>query len=877
MRSATSIDGALTASEAARRLGISERTVRRAIVRGELAAIKQAGVYKISPTALAAYRSPSARQIRPLRPGAAKPYLRDLGPVLAPALRLSVPPVPLTPLIGREREKATARELLRQSEVRLLTLTGPGGVGKTRLALALAAELGDDFADGVGFVDLAPVRHPAHVGSVIAQALGLREPSDEPMRRSIATHLAHRHLLLVVDNIEHLLPAAPLLGHLLTTCPHLVILATSRAPLALAGEHALAVPPLSVPRGDEARSRAGERSGVGAVAASSRLAGGQELAEIERAAAVRLFVERARAARADFTLTAANAAAVAGICRRVDGLPLAIELAAARCTILSPEALLTRLDRRLPLLTQGRRDAPPRMRSLREAIAWSHDLLSPDEQAAFRHLAVFAGGFTLEAAEDVGGEGSGATPAVLDLVTSLVGQSLLTCQVGPDGTVRFGMLETVREFGLECLDASGEETAVRRRHAEHFISLAARADRLVPRPDRWWEPFEAEWSNLRSALAWAVEFGQPGLGLRLGGELFGYWMLRGQVGEGIDWLERLLAAGGDEPPMIRGRGAMALGFLRWVAGDLDRAEVLVDEGVTLGEAAADPIGIAACCFLRGFLVEARGDLAAAAACLTEARDRYDEVGQGTGTAAAAAHLGRIAGRRGDLVTARTLLTPAIAVLEGENGGVWGAANAYTALGLVAAAEDNLTEAASLVETGLRHHAAIGDHLATLIGVTAAAQILAASGSRDSARVLGGAAALRERAGPSIWAIAQPMYERAASLARVAVGEAAFAAGFDEGWSLDAEEAIATARAALATIAPGATPTAPLTQSPPRLLSPRERAVMRLVAAGYTDQEAAIALGLRTRTISSYVANARRKLGATSRVAAAVEVVRRGLA
>jgi non-specific serine/threonine protein kinase len=784
--------------------------------------------------------------------------------------------------------------------VRLLTLTGPGGVGKTRLALALAIEVANDFADGLGFIDLALVREPELVGSAIAQALGVRVPRDRATLRGVTTYLEHRDALLILDNVEHLLAASPLVARLLTACPRLVILTTSRSPLRLDGEHVLRVPPLSVPSAEAATMGAKHASPI------SSSPGGDEasmVAEVERAEAVRLFVARATAVRADFALTAANAPAVAEICRAVDGLPLAIELAAARCAVLSPEALLARLDRRLPLLSDGRRDAPPRMRSLHEAIAWSHDLLTRDEQRVFRRLAVFVGGFTLSAAEDVGGEGGeggaggraasgGAggrgsnfrapsppersdSPSVLNLVTSLVNQSLLTRQEGPAGTVRFGMLETVREYALEKLAASDEEMAVHQRHAEHFIGLAEHVDRLVPRPDRWWEPFEAEWGNLRAALGWAVASGEAGLGLKLGGAMFGYWMLRGQIGEGIDWLERLLAVGEGEPAAVRGRGAMALGFLRWVAGDLDRAEALASEGLALGTAAEDAIGIAACWFLRGYLAEARGDLAAAAGSLMRARDRYDAAGQGTASVAAAAHMGRIAARQGDLATARELLTPAIAVLDSANGGIWGAANAYTSLGLIAATDGDLTEAASYVDRALQRHAAIGDQLATLISLATAARVIAATGSVEAARLAGAVFALRKQAGPAMWVIAQPVNEEAMALAREYLGEPVYTAAWESGMALDTELAITAARVALAAIS-GEPLDANKGLDTATSLTERELAVMRLVVAGQTDQEAAAALGLPLRTVNARVASARRKLGAPSRSAAAAAVVRRGL-
>ncbi|MBI3971549.1 MAG: hypothetical protein HY332_09695 [Chloroflexi bacterium] len=419
-------------------------------------------------------------------------------------------PVPLTPLVGRRREVDAVCAPLRRSEVRLLTLTGPGGVGKTRLAVEVARHVVDLFPDGVGTVDLAPVRDPALVPATVAHALGVAEQGDPPLAERLAAHLLGRRVLLVLDNFEHVLDAAPLLAGLLAACPRLKVLATSRAALRLSGEQEFPVPPLALP---PTRWWPGRP-----------FPGAEALLEYD---AVALFVQRAQATKPDFRLTPENARAVAELCARLDGLPLAIELAAGRVKLLPLQALVTRLGRRLALLTGGPRDAPARQRTLRSTIEWSHALLEPAEQALFARLGVFVGGCTLDAAEVVcadGDDGTGARPSslplrsaqgqdrlsvlclpdVVDALAGLADKNLVKQEEGVGGEPRFALLETIREFALERLAASGEEAAVRGRHAAHFLALARDAEPELrgSHQDVWLDRldlYHAQVTNVRGA------------------------------------------------------------------------------------------------------------------------------------------------------------------------------------------------------------------------------------------------------------------------------------------------------------------------------------------------------------------------------------------
>ncbi len=515
-------------------------------------------------------------------------------------------PAPLTSLIGRERELAAVRQALCRPQVRLLTLVGAPGIGKTRLGLEVADALTPEFEHGPFFVPLAPLRDPGLVASAIAQTLGVHEAGRQSLLDTLKVSLCNRQLLLVLDNFEHVLAAAPLVGELLAACPGLKVLATSRAPLHVYGEHEYPVPPLALPD-------------------LERIDDPEALAEVP---AVALLVERARAVRPDFALTAQNAPAVAEVCVRLDGLPLALELAAARLKLLPPRAILARLGRRLELLTGGARDRSERHQTLRAALAWSHDLLSAGEQQLLRRLAVFVGGCTLEAAEAAcafGAEeedGDGLPPSaspVFDRLATLVDQSLLQETEQTAGEPRFVMLETIREYGLERLEASGEAPATRRRHAEYYLGLLAAAEHPLLVVDRaelnnLLERLEGEVDNLRAALAWSHEEARQGRvegarrALQTASGLAEVWTRRGHLSEARRWLEWMLAASGDAPTptRVKVKALNAAGFLAFAQGEYGRASALHEAAVDASRALGDERPLACSLHYLGTVARHRG-------------------------------------------------------------------------------------------------------------------------------------------------------------------------------------------------------------------------------------------------------------------------------
>jgi predicted ATPase/class 3 adenylate cyclase/Tfp pilus assembly protein PilF len=576
--------------------------------------------------------------------------LKDLGAaqrlyqLLVEGLRADFPPLKTlerrqtnlpaqpTPLIGRNRELGELVDLLSRSEVRLVTLTGPGGTGKTRLALQLGAEALDSFADGVFFVPLAPVREPALVLPVVAETLGLREQPGQSIDETLVEFLRDKELLLLLDNLEQLVDVAPRLAEVLAHVPRLKVVATSRSPLRVAAEQHY---PLETLADDDA---------------------------------LELFLARARAVRPDFVLDGTHSTVVE-ICRRLDNLPLAIELAASRVRAVPPDAILKRLETRLKLLTGGARELPERQQTLRAAIDWSYDLLSEDERTLFRRLAVFVGGWTLDAGEAVCDPLGDLSMDVLDGLTSLVDKSLVRPGREVEGEPRFWMLQTIREYAAERLEESGELEQVSRRHAEHFLAVAEQGAKVAYGGEQaeWWTRLDAEHDNEREALVWAVD-NEREIELRLVNALWYFWSVRGHLSEGRRWLEGAIAGSDPAHEALRARAASAAGALAYRQGDYERARTLADATLELNRELGDELETARALGELGNIAVALGKYEQALAKYAESSELLRKLDDRGRLAQVLANMGAVANMRGDYDEGRRLTEEALA-LQRESGNV----------------------------------------------------------------------------------------------------------------------------------------------------------------------------------------------------------------
>jgi predicted ATPase/DNA-binding CsgD family transcriptional regulator len=804
------------------------------------------------------------------------------------------------------------RDLLLRPGVRLLSMTGPPGIGKTRLSIEAAARLVDNFSDGVWFISLAPITDPALVASAIAQALGLKESGARPLSESLTEHLLDKQMLLLLDNFEQVVEAAPLVAEMLAAAPGIKVLVTSREVLHVRGEQDFPVPPLALPPQGAKDFQGGEEPPLSY----------DRLTQYE---SVQLFTQRASEAKLDFTLAPENAQAVAEICRRLDGLPLAIELAAARVKVLPPQAMLERLApaskyaSSLQLLTGGARDLPARQQTLRSAIEWSYDLLNEKEKRLFRRMAVFRGGCTLAAIEGVCNAGKDLDFEPLDGVASLLDKSLLKQEMGEEADPRFFMLETILEYAGEKLRESREEAAVRRQHALYFAKFAEHVQPLLVSSEYevWLARMDTEHDNIRAALQWTLApEGDARVGLQLAASLRHFWSIHSYYHEASEWLHKVLARpGAQERTALRGMalagaGAVAymmsdyassrslyeeslalfrelgdkqgiaealdgLGEIATEVGDYETAVPLLEEFLALNLELGDKRGIANSLIQLGWAALRPGDYTLAVARLEEALRLLRQLGDVPNSALALAGLGEIALRQGNYERATTLLEESLAIRR-KLGHKWGISVCLGSLGWVALRRGDYEQATRTLVESLLVRQTIGDKGGIAWCLEKLAEAASAQqNARRAARLYGAASALRQRIGSVVDPADVPEYGRNLAEVRAKLDEATWQRAWGEGQAMTMEAAIVYAQA-LATESEVAPTRTGSSKAQFGGLTEREVEIAAQIAQSKSNSEIATELVITKRTVETHIGNILAKLGFTSRGQIAAWAIKKGL-